>query len=692
MVRIRKATGFLFLTRRWRNRSVKVAAGNQRSAKGGDWSPPDYLKNLIASINDGAKAAQGGMFLSLIVGLYLVATAISTSDEDLLLGRAVTISQIGVTMPVMVSFALAPLVFVFLHLYTLTRYHLLACNLRHFRVELKARVSPEFHDHCLHLLANVEFVFAVVADKGTALHSRLWRLVVWVLLGIFPLTTLFLVQISSLRYQGDAVLWSQRTWLAIDLVGLFWFFSRDPFGEAKGSGNLVKNAIRPTFSVGFILGLVFINLHYLGNVNESDDVENVRREIDWAINPESILWSNFHPLDHWLCPKLQPIKVGCRYLRVERKTLVGKIWDEKAIKLLREKGPDRWNELAAIEGLDLRDRKLRFAVLAESRLYNVDMAYAELQKADLHGVQMQGAYLGGANFQDARLDRAQMQGANLLNAQMQGAYLGGANLRAAYLSVANLQNAMFLDAQLQGANLSGANMEGADLSRANFQGADLGGAGLQGANLEEAQLQGAYLGRAELRGADLFRAQLQGANLDQAKMEGALLFEAQVWGARWDIPPAMDLAFITFEWNPMRKTDVEKIVNDVLDATPMEQAHEVRNRLQALSKPGRFDFGANHRQWKKWRDDSTRITPEQRSLYHVSIACEFYLSPYAARSLLVTYGQKYDAVLNLDVISIPVFVRGLKKRIEDKNCPGAEGLTGEELEDLNNLGKKFSSK
>jgi hypothetical protein len=90
------------------------------------FEPPKYLASLIAAVNDGAKSAQAGAFLFLLVGLYLLATAFSASDEDLLLGKAVTISQIGASLPPSFSFAIAPMVFVFLHVYTLVRYDLLA--------------------------------------------------------------------------------------------------------------------------------------------------------------------------------------------------------------------------------------------------------------------------------------------------------------------------------------------------------------------------------------------------------------------------------------------------------------------------------------------------------------------------------------------------------------------------------------
>src|SRR5260370_7286078 len=99
------------------------------SAKGSEgFEPPKYLASLIAAVNDGAKAAQGGALLFALVGVYLLATAFSASDEDLLRGRTVTISQIGASLPVSFSFALAPFLFLFLPIYPLVRYDLRRCS------------------------------------------------------------------------------------------------------------------------------------------------------------------------------------------------------------------------------------------------------------------------------------------------------------------------------------------------------------------------------------------------------------------------------------------------------------------------------------------------------------------------------------------------------------------------------------
>ncbi len=175
------------------------------------FEPPKYLGSLIAAVNEGAKAAQAGSFLFLLVGLYLLATAFSASDEDLLLGPTVTISQIGASLPVSFSFAIAPLVFVFLYGYALVRYDMQAANVRQFSRELRETVPRERdRERCRQLLANVEFINALTVPRRSPLYSALRP---WLFRGIaagFPVLVLLLVQINAMRYQSEMILWVQR--------------------------------------------------------------------------------------------------------------------------------------------------------------------------------------------------------------------------------------------------------------------------------------------------------------------------------------------------------------------------------------------------------------------------------------------------------------------------------------------------
>ena len=180
-----------------------------------DFEPPKYISSLIAAINDAAKAAQTSALALSAVGLFLIATAISSTDEDLLLEHTVSIAQLGVQIPVVFSFAIAPAVFVALHCLTLIRYDLLSVNARQLRAELDEIVSSE-HDRerCRQLLANVEFIVARTAPVDFPLDSRLFLGIAYLTVVLLPLVTLLLVQLSALRYQSAVVNWAERgAWL-----------------------------------------------------------------------------------------------------------------------------------------------------------------------------------------------------------------------------------------------------------------------------------------------------------------------------------------------------------------------------------------------------------------------------------------------------------------------------------------------
>jgi uncharacterized protein YjbI with pentapeptide repeats len=515
------------------------------------FEPPKYIEKLIAAINDGAKSAQAASFLFLAVGLYLLATAFSASDEDLLLGRTVTISQIGASLPVSFSFAIAPLVFIFLHIYALVRYDMLAINVWQFLQELRDTVNVESdRERCRQLLTNTEFVGMLVAPYGSASYRWFWPGLFFGIVGVFPVTVLLLVQINALRYQSELILFVQRVWLVIDLVAIGSFFARNSLGDARLRRNLV-----------ICLTIVFLNFCWLGTVDSNADPLEVR--------DQKISWTKMvsNPLDRLLCPAVQ---WGCRFLRVNHRLLVDKARDDKALGVLREPIPklaespgtnaaqkvltEHAKALAAIEGLFLRNRSLRFVALDESRLYVADLIGANLVGADLGHADLTRAHLTGANLTDASLTDAHLTGATLKAAFLIGATLTQADLSHANLSYANLKGSFLIGADvtsatLTGANLAGATLTQADLSHANLIGADLKGANLKGslligADLIGADLTGANLKGSSLIGADLTSATLTGANVEQSQLDQAcgvgaelptslFLKPCQLTDARW---------------------------------------------------------------------------------------------------------------------------------------------------------------
>jgi uncharacterized protein YjbI with pentapeptide repeats len=510
-----------------------MAEDGDKSSDG--FEPPKYIASLIAAVNDGAKAAQGGALLFALVGVYLLATAFSASDEDLLRGRTVTISQIGATLPVSFSFAIAPFVFVFLHIYTLVRYDMLAANVRQFLAEMQRTVPWEVdRERCRQLLANVEFIQALVAPRGPRQYSPVWRGLVWGVVAIFPVFVLLLVQINALRYQSELITRVQQFGLLLDLSALVWFFHRAPLDASAPQRESRRAKASRWARVPWLPAIVMwlshwakllwlpvivmgLNLVYMNVVPV--EARLVRYDLPVPDTWRQYLLDAFdNPLDVVLCPSLN---WGCRYLRVDHRTLVDHVWDDKAMADLRRGGADQ-AKLAAVEGLVLRGRSLRFAVLGESLLFNADLIGADLRKASLNNALLPGAKLAGTRLQGANLSGAQLQGADLSHlsdkimsgAQLQGAWLRKTKLQGAELSHAQLQGADLLEAQLQGAKLVYAELQGADLSGAQLEVADLSGAQLQGADLSQSPDDG--VSGAQLQGANLSGAQLQGANLSGA--------------------------------------------------------------------------------------------------------------------------------------------------------------------------------
>jgi hypothetical protein len=386
------------------------------------FEPPKYISSLIASINDGAKAAQTGALAFAVVGFYLIATAVSTTDEDLFLQHTTTISQLGVQVPAVVSFAVAPIVLVALHVFTLIRYNMLGDNLRHFRKILDETVPLEVdREHCRQLLANVEYVVTrSVAPRRRGMLALVW----FFLIAIFPVLVLFVVQISSLRYQSYTVLWAQRFTLLIDLLLLGWFFRHQRLRrvpapvpqvvpksligtkqiaahfpavmgwQLRACAVYLKTKVQNLWAevvndrrfwarlVVGLLAVLAVNVIWL-NIPEPD-------EETATVRVESAHFNLWKPLDAMLCPTF---RWGCRYLELSHRTLVTRVWTNTAIAALRDKQQKVETGLAGIEPVSLRGRLLRFINLDESRLFGADLKAADLRKATLIGADLSGANL-----------------------------------------------------------------------------------------------------------------------------------------------------------------------------------------------------------------------------------------------------------------------------------------------------------
>ena len=395
------------------------------------------------------------------------------------------------------------------------------------------------------------------------------------------------------------------------------------------------------------------------------------------------------PVDLLLCPH---VKLGCRFLSVPGRTLVGKVWDGGALVELRTGAALDDRRRASLEPLVLRNRRLRFADLSRSQLFMADLTEAELQGASLDGAQLQGALLERAAMQGATLRHARLQDASLSHTNLKNTLLERADMRGATLTGAHLQGASLERAQLQGARLDGAQMQGARFRWAQMQGAKLDEAELQGAVLDGAQMQGATFLVTQLQGASLWQTQLQGARFDWAQMKGARLDEAQLQGALiadveiWRMqapnaeltdlqigdlnntatPPCPDVRLDgTCTNNRTWQSLVEEWVRDIPAG---EHQARVRRRLAvftALNEPE--DSEATRLSW------SNHPAPEPAAVARRlgDLACSGAHAPHVARSIL---GQ----IINEAPRNLGEHRHRLAARILREDCPGARGLDADE--------------
>ena len=629
-----------------------------------DFDPPPYIGKLISAINDGAKSAQLGAVAFVFIGLFLLATSFSATDEDLLIGKSISISQLGgVTVPVVLSFGFMPAIFLALHLYTLIRFDLLMQNLRHFEAELRAHVPLQRdRDRCLQLLANTEFIQAAVQPEASFVFRWTYRF----MLAVFPVTVLLLVQLGSLRLQSDVVNIVHHITILLDILLLIWFFRRQ-----RPSGDSV---LRWLFKRGrFVLPVLVLGFNFAWCRVPSAEETTVGA----GKQADSFIEVFLQPVDLLLCPH---VGFGCRYLSVPGRTLVGKVWDNRTFVELRAGKPLDEDRRAAFEPLVLQNKRLRFANLSGSQFFNVDLTGADLQHARLDEAWMTRA----------ELYRAQMQGASLWGAQLQGASLGDAQLQGASLSGAQLQGASLGLAQLQGALLWGAQLRGAWFFEAQMQGASLDGAQLQGASLEGARLQGASLFGAQLQGASFRGAQLQGARFHEAQLQGALIAGAPIWrarapGARLDDAQLRDLDFSDARPCPDEVQAGEACPNprswaawteEWTKSIPAGQRRDAALQSLAVLTADKAPAGAETEEGA-WNTHPTPL-PEAVAKGLGDLACGPDHAPHIARGIL--WQISFEEARNLGTQR-----QTLAARMLSADCPGAKDLAEGERSRLRDI-------
>ncbi len=547
------------------------------------------LKDLGDAANTSATHVNASFLTFMFVWTFVALAIGATTHEQLLSVSPVDMPLVGIKLPIVDFFAVAPYFVLLLHLNLLLQLYLLSRRLHALDAALEQVADPTIrHLHRLKLFP-LPFSHFLIGRETRPCMAKLIGLFVFVTLVVMPLLLLAGAEVRFLPFHSETVSWIQRVAVIVDagLLLLFWplFRRRDaglcpsPKRDQALGGTLTPALVaiwRPfrhdmDQAVFMLLVLSFPLFSCFVAVSPGETVEKWLGDslpAGLTLNPYSInrqcetipaadtakdrLFSWYpESVPHYLYATCwlfdRQGAWGQRKLSLPEAVLLAEKPDAATLARLRAMDSTPGAEvLEKVAGFSLVKRDLRFA----------DLSRAVLSNADLRGADLRGTDLGGANLTFARLREADLRGADLRGANLTSARLRGTDLRAAKLQGANLS-----DTLLEGANLCGVQLWGANLSGARLQCANLFHAGLQGANLFGAQLQHADLSNAGLQGANLRKAMANGAEFD---------------GADWRLTDGLDRTLLTqanldeVAWG-LRESECEGILKRIFNRLPVRQ-------------------------------------------------------------------------------------------------------------------------
>jgi pentapeptide repeat protein len=555
--------------------------------------PPEFAKKaddleVIKKTVDDAASVSGGLWLSyLFVLFYLAVAAGAVTHADLFFQHAVKLPFLGIELPLVAFFFLAPILFVIAHAYTLVHLVMLTDKTKRYHQALYEQIKGQTErrkatrDKLRRQLPSNIFIqfLAGPSDLRNGAFGRLLRAIAWISLVIAPALLLMMIQIQFLPYHSMFVTWTQRIALLFDLALVWWLWRRVLSGGERDStaplvahGRVGAPARRASLQTaaqapvpterrppltGTMASLVAIWIWPLFNLivvafscaiatfpGEWQEARHWDRPM-WAVNalfndPDDLAVHRF-PFSNTLV--LESLNV---------------------YESLGINDPDKaeWRDVL----FHAAKRDLRGAIFVHPSLPRVDFTQADFRGARLNVANLQGAKLDDANLQGASLVSAHLQGASLDSAQLQGASLVSAYLQGASLDSAQLQGASLVSAQLQGASLASAQLQGVSFSSAN---------------LEATDLRGAYLWRSNQEGAP--------ASLSAVRM----LEDDKSWQPRW-------LSSEDQAWNENAYEDLRKSLQSLPSGSLQDKALE---RVKILDPAAPLPPEATG-----WRDAVTKAT------------------------------------------------------------------------------------
>jgi uncharacterized protein YjbI with pentapeptide repeats len=541
---------------------------------------PASVGDLLKASNDQSAQARTTWFTFLLLGVYLAVAVASTTHKQLLLEAPIALPLLGVTLPMVAFFELAPWLFVLAHFFMLVQVYLLSRTLNTFN-----NAGPDASLRAQ--LDSFPITQLIAGERGNWLAYQFVRLSCWITLLLAPLALLLEFQLQFLAYHDVATTYVHRAAIVADLliIWLLWPAITD------ARGRFGSEAIRLAASLVFRLAADLprgLNSLRASRVvdrrnNAADGVAvpkprsaaRERRRLTLSLGRSVFIglsalagcfvivcFSFFvatipeERLEKWVASwfpdvHASEIRKACglrptepkrvQNLRTLRCLLSPRVWTgvrsasndaNLGMNGRAEEWRVWWPTVVLFEGaVDYVNERpsswfARNLVLLEANLVGADSE--RLAKLDRTAT-LRLRDLRFANFYDANLQKADLNKADLT-----GADFRQANLQYADMTDAVAKNARFDDAHMTGAKLERTLLDGASMRFADLQGANLAKATLNGSDLTQINALGANLGEAVLRASTLVWASLEGADLTAADVSGSDMGNVVLDGAELD--------------------------------------------------------------------------------------------------------------------------------------------------------------
>ena len=479
------------------------------------------LEAIRTSVNDAATVS-GGLWISyLFVMFYLTVAAGAVTHVDLFLERPVKLPFLGIDLPLLAFFCLAPLLFLIVHAYTLVHFVILSEKAKQFHQVLtefdlapqdgspSRKIRNEMRDNLRRQLSINVFVQFLAGPPEIRAGAFGWtlRAISWISLVIGPILLLLLFQVQFLPYQSVAITWVHRLSIMVDFVLLWWLWRKILAGRDLDADRSAAPALAKALGMALTLLIVLFSCAIVVFTGE------------WQMR----LFAGFKVLPNYSDPH-RPLSIH-EYIfnstidEISRKRIFP--FSNTLIltnaNIFETLGADDPAKLKKREFLyRARGRNFRGAIFDHAILPKVDFYGAHLEGASFLEVDLDQSSFDKASLNDSSLVRATARGTSFEDSELNGADLSGSNLEGADFVRASLNAASLSSSELSGAKFLGAKLSGANLSSASIFGASFNCANLSSAMLKNSAISGSYFVSARMEYANFSGANITASDFSNA--------------------------------------------------------------------------------------------------------------------------------------------------------------------------------